>query len=395
MTIERAKPKRISDSELSRRWKEVRQQMRERDLEFLIFQNSSAILPGNVKWFTDISFSGYIQPVTVIFPREEDMILIQRGMRPARDSSPSPELRGVRKQIIVPMFWTSLSYSNTYDAEKVVMELSKYKNCRVGWVGLGYLPAAFYKYVVEHLTGAHFEDATDMIDHLKAIKSDEEIGLIRETCSLEDRIWDYVMTIVRPGEIDEVIKAKIEGKCREWGAETNISIWLTKSGLLPPQWPGGLPQVLKKGDQLCCLIETSSPTGYWGELSRTICIGEIPPKLEEQFELAKEAQQITLNLLCPGVPSSEFWEANNAFMRKKGYPEEIRLYAHGQGYDMVERPCLAPDEPWKVESRMFLAVHPEVKSSQAFGWVCDNYLVKENDKPEPFHKTPRKIFSVQ
>jgi hypothetical protein len=61
---------------------------------------------------------------------------------------------------------------------------------------------------------------------------------------------------------------------------------------------------------------------------------------------------------------------------------------------MVERPCLDPDEPWKIESRMFLAVHPEVKSDQAFGWVCDNYLVKDSGKPEHFHKTPQKIFVV-
>ncbi len=62
----------------------------------------------------------------------------------------------------------------TLDAEKVVAELSKYGNCHIGWVGLGFLPAAFYKYVTEHLTEAQFEDATDMIDHLKAIKSDHE-----------------------------------------------------------------------------------------------------------------------------------------------------------------------------------------------------------------------------
>jgi Xaa-Pro aminopeptidase len=110
--------------------------------------------------------------------------------------------------------------------------------------------------------------------------------------------------------------------------------------------------------------------------------------------LAKEAQQATLNLLRPGASVAKFWEVNNAFMRKHGYPEENRLYAHGQGYDMVERPCLDPDEPWKIESRMFLAVHPEVKSDQAFGWVCDNYLVKDSGKPEHFHKTPQKIFVV-
>ena len=234
-----------------------------------------------------------------------------------------------------------------------------------------------------------------MVDHLKASKSDEEIVLIRETCELEDRLWEYILTIVRPGETDVAIKNKIIEKCVQWGAEPNIGVNAAPAGISIRSIPmGGPPRVLQNGDQITFLVETSSPTGYWGELSRTICLGKIPAKLQEQFELAKEAQQVTLDLLRPGTPAVAFWEANNAFMRKKGYAEEIRLYAHGQGYDMVERPCLDPDEPWQTGARMFLAVHPEVKNDQAFGWVCDNYLVKEKGQPEHFQKTPQKIFVV-
>jgi len=384
----------VSDNELNRRWQTVRQGMKERDLDFLIFQNSSAILPGYVKWFTDISVRMFASPVMVIFPHDDEMTIIRNALRPAREEAPSQEMRGVKKQIFVPVFWTSLTYSNTFGAEKVVAELSKYGNCRIGWVGLGFLPAAFYKYVTEHLTEAEFVDATDMIDDFKAIKSDEEISLIRETCELEDKLFEYVLTLVKPGETDAAIKTKIIEKCIEWGSESNIMLRTAPAGTAPTLNPYGPPRVLHNGDQLTFLLETSSPTDFWGELSRTICIGKISAKLEEQFVLAKEAQQVTLNLLKPGVSAVEFWETNNAFLRDKGYPEEIRLYAHGQGYDMVERPCLDPDEPMKIAPRMFLAIHPEVKSSEAFGWICDNYLVKGSGKLEHLHKTPQKIFLV-
>jgi len=157
---------------------------------------------------------------------------------------------------------------------------------------------------------------------------------------------------------------------------------------------GGGLKTIDEGWQLSFLLETSSPTSYWGELSRTVCVGKIPARLHEQFELAKQAQQVTLNLLHPGTTAQECWEANNAFMRKHGLPEEIRLYAHGQGYDMVEQPCLDPEEPWKLEAGMFLAVHPEAKSKDAYGWVCDDYLIKKIGPPEHFHKTEQKVFVV-
>lgn len=391
-------PKRISDVELKRRWSAVREEMKASNLDFLILQNSSSNLAGNVKWLTDISISGSNRPVTVIFPREDDMIVIQRALRPSRESGSDPELRGVKKQIFVPIFWNSLTYSLNFDAEKVVAELNKYGNCRIGWAGLGYISASFYKYVTEHLTGARFEDAMNTMDRLRAIKSDDEITLIRETCDLEDKLFDWVMTIVDPGETDVSLKNKIVEKCAELGAETHIEIRSAPAGSAPRPGPipspGDVPRTICDGDQLTFLLETSSPTGYWGELSRTICLGNIPAKLQEQFELAKEAQQATLDLLKPGVPSNEFWEANNTFLRNKGYPEENRIYAHGQGYDIVERPCLDPDESMKIEANMFLAVHPEVKSNSALGWICDNYLVKKSGKPEHFHKTLQKIFTI-
>ena len=53
MSEVRALPKTISDSELYRRWQEARREMKENNIDFLIFQNSTAVLPGNVKWFTD------------------------------------------------------------------------------------------------------------------------------------------------------------------------------------------------------------------------------------------------------------------------------------------------------------------------------------------------------
>ena len=149
MAETRALPKRISDTELQRRWAAVRREMNVRKLDLLIFQNSSTVLPGNVKWFTDLNFGMFAQPITVIFPREDDMVVIQRALRPAREEAPAPGMRGIKKLVFSPIFWTSLTYSNTWEAEKVVAELSKYKNPRIGWVGLGYLPAAFYKYVIE------------------------------------------------------------------------------------------------------------------------------------------------------------------------------------------------------------------------------------------------------
>jgi hypothetical protein len=46
--------------------------------------------------------------------------------------------------------------------------------------------------------------------------------------------------------------------------------------------------------------------------------------------------------------------AHNAFLREKGWPEETRLYAHGQGYELVERPAIREDETMEIKANMNL-----------------------------------------
>jgi Xaa-Pro aminopeptidase len=80
-------------------------------------------------------------------------------------------------------------------------------------------------------------------------------------------------------------------------------------------------------------------------------------------------------------------------MKSKGLPPELRLYSHGQGYDMVERPLVRADEPMAIEPGMCLAVHPNYEAQGLFMIICDNYIVGANGT-ERIHRTERKVFEV-
>ncbi|MFH1652236.1 MAG: M24 family metallopeptidase [Chloroflexota bacterium] len=385
----------VSDRELERRWRAVRQAMKERGLDFLVMQNAIAHLSGYVRWFTDVPIGG--NPSTVIFPREEEMTTIWHGGRPpAEPKPPAWAVRGVKKRLSVPII-LALGYSSIYDAEQVVAELKPHGKCRVGLVGLGLMSAALYKYVTEHLSGVTFEDATDMVDTIKAVKSEEELGFLRETCRIEDEIFTDVLARVRPGRTDYELYRDIVAKSLEMGADqTNILVGSAPAGtatrMSGPSFM--VNRALEKGDHVHILIETNGPGGYWGELGRVISLGKPAAELQEHFELDVKAREVTLDLLKPGNDPAAIFAANNAFLRKAGYPEERRIYAHGQGYDMVERPSLDPGETMKLAARMFISVHPTVMSPKAFVSLTDDYFMGDNGKLECLHRTPVKIFEV-
>ncbi|MDE8345783.1 MAG: M24 family metallopeptidase, partial [Acidocella sp.] len=108
----------------------------------------------------------------------------------------------------------------------------------------------------------------------------------------------------------------------------------------------------------------------------------------------KEAQTHTLSLIKPGASCAEIAARHDAYMQSRGLPIERRLYAHGQGYDMVERPMIRHDETMHLAPDMCLAVHPGFETENLFAVICDNYLVTATGVSDCLHQTEKRVFEI-
>src|SRR5262249_14374980 len=170
----------ISTRELERRWAAVRKAMAERKIDALVMQNDNDWLGGYVRWFTDTPLSnGY--PRSVVFPASELMTVVDMGARGGR-----PQLNGAgqsqprRGEMIFTPSFTSVAYTDEYQAELVAEELKRRGYRTIGWIASGAMPHKFVARIERELAGkAKFVDATEFVDRLKAIKSEEERDLIR------------------------------------------------------------------------------------------------------------------------------------------------------------------------------------------------------------------------
>ena len=94
-----------------------------------------------------------------------------------------------------------------------------------------------------------------------------------------------------------------------------------------------------------------------------------------------------------GSDCAEMLEMYNKKLVSYGLQQETRLFAHGQGYDLVERPAFFKGETMKVKENMFFAIHPEINTGKAFGNYCDQYLVTK-DGAVRVETTPRQIYVI-
>jgi Xaa-Pro aminopeptidase len=386
----------ISKAELERRWEAARETMREHKIDYLLMRQDEEFLGGFVKWFSDFS-ARHSYPFTVIFPVDEEMTLINCGGFPPAEATFPPQwaVRGVKRRLGAPYF-ESVHYTSTYDAELSVGVLKEKKRATIGLVGRSYIPITFYEYLRKHLPGRKFVDATDWIDQVKVIKSEEEIELIRRTAALQDVAMEHVRKSIRPGRRGFEILAEAQYSCVMQGSERQLI--LVNSGprgtSVPFQVRHFQNRVIREGDQFSLLIEVNGPGGFYTEIGRIFSIGKASQELEDAFGVALEAQELTLQLLKPGGNPKDIWDANNEFLQKRGYSLERRLYAHGQGYDLVDRPLIRYDELMKIQAGMNITVHPAATNSTVWATVCDNYMVTETGVSPCLHQTPKEIIVV-
>jgi Xaa-Pro aminopeptidase len=388
---------RISDAELGRRWRLIRDDMAEAGIDALVMQSTNDWLGGYVKWFTDIpATNGY--PRSVIFYRTELMTVVEMGAFGSnrRLNGDDPVNRGVGLVRQTPSF-LSIDYTQSYDAELVISDI-KSKGCRnVGIVNSGGIAHGFVGKIKSELSGpCRVRDATALVDRRKAVKSDEEASLIRQTAQMQDAVFDKVLAHIQPGQRDIDITSFAQYVAQRLGSEQGILLGAPARVGTISRFVGRHFQnaIFAKGDHISLLIEVNGPGGFYTELARTIVLGKASNQLMDAFETVREAQQNTLQQIRPGISCREVAANHNDYMTNRGRPAEMRLYAHGQGYDMVERPLIRADETMNIEEGMCLAIHPGYETPELFAVICDNYMVEANGPGNCLHKTAKQIFEI-
>jgi Xaa-Pro aminopeptidase len=384
----------VSTPELERRWKAVREVMRARKIDYLVMQNSEEFLGGAVRWFTDFS-ARHQFPYTVIFPVDDEMTTITCGGDP-----PSPQFpptwaaRGIKNRLGAPYFST-IPYTNTMEAELAVSVLKEKKKATVGLVERAFIPITFYEYLVKYLPDANFVDATEWVDAIKVPKSAEEIELIKGTAALQDRAIEHLRNTIKPGMREFEVLAEAQYACVRNGSERQLIMLSSGPTIQTNHFRHFQNRVIKEGDQVFILIETNGPGGYYTEIMKNFVLGKKPSQeLQDVHGVSLEAQEMTVRRLRDGADPKELWDLTNDFLQKKGYAPNLRLYSHGQGLSLVERPLVRYNETWKLKKGMNITVHPRVAGKTTFDSTCENWIVGEEGPSPCLHKTPREIIVI-
>lgn len=386
---------RISLGELERRWALVRERMDTLNLDALIAMSHDRDAHGGyAQWLTGEPF-GYT--VVIVFHRSDLMTRFEHGSESDayEIKGDNSKYRGVGKAVRTPEF-CAVSYSHKQLIENVAREVARRNYRRVGLLG----PERMGHGLVEAIEGvlcgkAEIVDETEFLDRAIAIKSDEEIALLKENVAIQTAAFKKLLAEVRPGMRDIDAENLVRSETYSLGGTGGLcSVGSAPLGQPAIFMSANSQRKIQKGDQLTLLLETKGPDGYYTEMGRTIVLGRASNELRDAAAIVTEAIANAQEKLRIGGTFAEVIKAHNAFMMQRGLAPERRVLAHGSGYDIVQRPLIREDEGMRVAKNMFFAIHPTFATRSVFAWMCDNFMIESTGASKTLHGVPQEILEV-
>jgi Xaa-Pro aminopeptidase len=182
---------------------------------------------------------------------------------------------------------------------------------------------------------------SDLMQRLRAVKSTAELVHTRHAVAIAQAAFDEVMRKVKPGVTEGWIAGALIFEMRAAGATDAAFDPIVGAGpnsSLPHYTPGPVKLLT---DSLLLVDWGALVDGYRSDLTRTMFLGKVHPKLEKIYKIVLEANEATIAKLRPGMTGKEADAIARNIIKKAGYGDYFgHGLGHGVGRDIHEEPRL-------------------------------------------------------
>jgi len=261
-----------------------------------------------------------------------------------------------------------------------VKEILEGWGVRKGIVGVAGLeqrmPVKDYIYLTQQFPEVEFQEAKEVIERVRMIKSAEEIAQIEEASVAVAAALRRFGEVIAPGKTEREIVAAAVEVVHERGCHVGIA---HISNGIGPSMNEPSDRVIAYDDVIKFSMEFAGPSGYWMEGSCIWSFREPPPRMLAQYETFLKAFRKGAAMLKPGAVGGEIVAAIEETLREDGgSPTERWLWdLHGIGLDVFEEPVILPGDKRVLQEGMVLCLHPGLLiGEEKFGVnMQDSFLV--------------------
>lgn len=318
-------------------------------------------------------FTGTAQDGLAYIPREgEPVVMMKRSLERAKAESPLD---------VLPL----------KNMKNLKSDLNIPVKATVG-LEMDVLPCSFYFKVNESLQDARFVDVAESIKHIRSVKSDFELGLIKEAASILEAGFSSVPDFLEEGMKEVDLICRIESVMRSLGHQGSlrfrrfnsiVPLGHIMSGaeaafpsfLASPSGGRGTSLIFPQGAGFA-KIKRNEPifvdcvgiyNGYIADATRIFCLGKLEASLEDAYQAACRIEDAVAAELSCGRTGRELFELSEAAGERLGYLDYLGgtngnkcgFVGHGVGLELDEYPVIGPLDH-AVQNNMTIAIEPKI-----------------------------------
>lgn len=254
-------------------------------------------------------------------------------------------------------------------------------------------PSGFLIRLMKTMNTTDVENASVLLDAIRAIKDEEEKKLMRAASKLNDEAMHILIESLEENmselEAEEILK-KIYFDLGAEGFSFTPIIAFDKNGANPHHENGG--RLLKHGDAIILDIGCRK-NNYCSDMTRTIFFGEAGEKEKEVFETVLEANQKAISLVKPGMKFSEIDRAARSVIEEKGYgPYFTHRTGHSIGIEVHEAGDVSSVNDALLQAGMVFSVEPGIYLEGKFGVRIEDLVLVTEDGCEVLNSYPKELY---
>ena len=237
--------------------------------------------------------------------------------------------------------------------------------------------------------------AAPLVESLRLIKDEEELRIIRENALIGCKLFDYILTVIRPGIREIEVAAELEHQARLHGAEAMSFETIVASGERSalPHGKASTAPLPRKG--FVTLDFGIIREGYCSDMTRTVCLGAPKPEERKAYEAILQAQEAAVSAVSGGASCGEVDETARSILRTAGMADAFsHSTGHGVGLEIHEAPRLGAGQKARLQPGMVVTIEPGVYWPGKFGLRIEDMVAVTKTGGQVLTPAPKALIEL-
>lgn len=236
----------------------------------------------------------------------------------------------------------------------------------------------------------------NIIESLRISKNEKEIELLKKACDITDEALKYVLDNVDlVGKRERDIEVMLKSKMMELGAEKTWDRFIVASGVRGAMPHGMASDKIIENNELVTFDIGCFYKGYSSDLTRTVAIGDVNPKLVEIYNIVYEAQTAAVKAAKAGITGKELDSVCRDYITEKGYGEYFKHgTGHGLGLDVHEDPRVSQVNDKPLELGACVTIEPGIYITGLGGVRIEDDVILTKEGCIVLNEFPKKLIRL-